>query len=69
MVIRGGWFAIMHELNALNLKIICDTLTLVATFRVRGETPGFGSVHPRFWDLLSPNKNELLDLLDLDAPY
>jgi hypothetical protein len=31
IVICGGWFAIMHEINALNLKIICDTLTFVET--------------------------------------
>jgi hypothetical protein len=33
IVIRGGWFAIMHEIKALNLQIICDTLTLVDTSR------------------------------------
>ena len=28
---RWDWFRIMHEINALNLKIMCDTLTLVDT--------------------------------------
>jgi hypothetical protein len=37
MVMRVGWFRIQHEINALNLNIICDTLTLVATFRVCGS--------------------------------
>ena len=32
IVIRGGLFRIQHEINALNLQIICDTtLTLVDT--------------------------------------
>jgi len=29
IVIRGDWFAIMHEINALNLKIICDTCSIL----------------------------------------
>ena len=52
-VIRGGWFAITHEINAINRKIICDTLTLLSL----EESSGFMNNLRVQWTNSGPNLN------------
>jgi hypothetical protein len=46
---QWDWFRIMHEINAQNLKIIYDTLTLVNTSgfvdKLRASVPSIRSEH------------------------